>query len=146
MVTVKSYFYVDVNMLLAPAFAILAPTHKDDAMKLPRTRWARNIHRLIRERGLTQGDVAIRAGLNQNALSRMLRATSAKTANLEEIAKVIGVDVSELFAPEKEARAGVLPTTRDLLRELVREEVATTLAADKKGPAHAPRSSRRRVS
>ena len=39
-------------------------------MAKPVTRWGRNLQRLIRERGLIQGDIASKAALDKNGISR----------------------------------------------------------------------------
>lgn len=79
-------------------------------MRTPSTRWGRNLQRLIRESGVTQGDIAKKAGLDRNGISRMYSATDVKVSSLEALARVIGVDVAALFD------AGV---DRDLLRHEV---------------------------
>lgn len=113
----------------------LASAH-DGRMRSKGTRWARNIDRLIRARGLTQGAVATAAGLDKNALSRLLQQPTAKTSTLEAIATAIGVDISEIYAPEVTATEA----QRAAVRRLVREELAGLFGQARTDPDfHSPR-------
>ena len=59
---------------------------------------ARNLKRLRRERGLTQEELADRAGLNRNYVGMIEREENAATVDtLEALAEALQVDVSRLI-------------------------------------------------
>ena len=65
-----------------------------------RARVARNLRRLRAERGLTQEEVAQRAGLNRNYVGMIEREENAPTVDiLERLADVLQVDAVALLAP-----------------------------------------------
>jgi transcriptional regulator with XRE-family HTH domain len=66
-------------------------------MTLRRT-LARNLKRIRRERGLTQEELADRAGLNRNYVGMIEREENAATVDtLEALAEALQVDVSRLI-------------------------------------------------
>lgn len=61
---------------------------------------ARNLRRLRAERGLTQEEVAQRAGLNRNYVGMIEREENAPTVDiLERLADVLQVDAVALLDP-----------------------------------------------
>ena len=67
-------------------------------MKLRRT-VARNLRRLRRKHGLSQEELADRAGLNRNYVGMIEREENAPTVDaLEQIAKALGINAVELFS------------------------------------------------
>ena len=61
---------------------------------------ARNLRRLRAERGLTQEEVAQRAGLNRNYVGMIEREENAPTVDiLERLAEVLQVDATALLSP-----------------------------------------------
>jgi transcriptional regulator with XRE-family HTH domain len=66
-------------------------------MKLRRV-VARNLRRLRRERGLSQEELAARAGLNRNYVGMVEREENAATVDvLEQLARALNIDAIELF-------------------------------------------------
>ena len=66
-------------------------------MKLRRV-VARNLKQLRRERGLSQEELAARAGLNRNYLGMVEREENAATVDvLEQLARALNIDAIELF-------------------------------------------------
>ena len=67
-------------------------------MKLRRT-VARNLRRLRQKRGLSQEELADRAGLNRNYVGMIEREENAPTVDaLEQIAKALDISAVELFS------------------------------------------------
>jgi transcriptional regulator with XRE-family HTH domain len=67
-------------------------------MKLRRT-VARNLRRLRQKRGLSQEELADRAGLNRNYVGMIEREENAPTVDaLEQIAKALNINAAELFS------------------------------------------------
>ena len=67
-------------------------------MKLRRT-VARNLRRLRQKRGLSQEELADRAGLNRNYVGMIEREENAPTVDaLEQIAKALNINAMELFS------------------------------------------------
>lgn len=59
---------------------------------------ARNLRRLRQSAGLTQEELADRAGLNRNYIGMIEREENAPTVDaLEQIAKALGIDPVTLF-------------------------------------------------
>jgi transcriptional regulator with XRE-family HTH domain len=67
-------------------------------MKLRRT-VARNLRRLRQKRGLSQEELADRAGLNRNYVGMIEREENAPTVDaLEQIAKALDINAVELLS------------------------------------------------
>jgi transcriptional regulator with XRE-family HTH domain len=67
-------------------------------MKLRRT-VARNLRRLRQKHGLSQEELADRAGLNRNYVGMIEREENAPTVDaLEQIAKALDINALELFS------------------------------------------------
>jgi len=67
-------------------------------MKLRRT-VARNLRRFRQKRGLSQEELADRAGLNRNYVGMIEREENAPTVDaLEQIAKALDINAVELFS------------------------------------------------
>jgi transcriptional regulator with XRE-family HTH domain len=67
-------------------------------MKLRRT-VARNLRRLRQKRGLSQEELADRAGLNRNYVGMIEREENAPTVDaLEQLAKALDVNAAELLS------------------------------------------------
>jgi len=67
-------------------------------MKLRRT-VARNLRRLRQKRGLSQEELADRAGLNRNYVGMIEREENAPTVDaLEQLAKALDINAVELFS------------------------------------------------
>src|ERR1700744_1646493 len=65
-----------------------------------RSRVARNLQRLRTKRGLTQGELALKAGSERTYVSRLEQGRKNPTLELlERLAKALKVDVVELLAP-----------------------------------------------
>jgi transcriptional regulator with XRE-family HTH domain len=59
---------------------------------------ARNLKQLRRERGLSQEELAGRAGLNRNYVGMVEREENAATVDvLEQLARALNIDAIELF-------------------------------------------------
>lgn len=68
-------------------------------MKL-RNRVALNIQDLRRERGLSQEELALRAGVNRGYMGKLENAKYAASLDmLEKVAAALGVDASALLSP-----------------------------------------------
>lgn len=60
---------------------------------------ARNVRRLRQQRGLTQEELAARAGINRNYVGMIEREENSPTVDkLESLAIALDVDVTEFFA------------------------------------------------
>ena len=67
-------------------------------MKLRRT-VARNLRRLRKKRGLSQEELADRAGLNRNYVGMIEREENAPTVDaLEQLAKALDINAAELLS------------------------------------------------
>jgi transcriptional regulator with XRE-family HTH domain len=67
-------------------------------MKLRRT-VARNLRRLRQKRGLSQEELADRAGLNRNYVGMIEREENAPTVDaLEQLAKALDINAAELLS------------------------------------------------
>jgi len=67
-------------------------------MKLRRT-VARNLRRLRQKRGLSQEELADRAGLNRNYVGMIEREENAPTVDaLEQLAKALDISAAELLS------------------------------------------------
>jgi transcriptional regulator with XRE-family HTH domain len=63
---------------------------------------ARNLRRLRQEKGLTQEELAHRAGINRNYIGMLEREEHAATVDmLEKLAEVLGVDPAELLKEKR---------------------------------------------
>ncbi|MGY3382630.1 transcriptional regulator with XRE-family HTH domain [Paenibacillus polymyxa] len=58
---------------------------------------------ILKERGLTQTELATAAGIPQAAISRFDRSSQGAYANIIAIARALGVAVEDLFEIEEEA-------------------------------------------
>ena len=56
------------------------------------------IKELLREQGLKMSDLAVKLGTNQSNLTKSL-SNNPKLSTLQEVAKALGVEVRDLFAP-----------------------------------------------
>jgi transcriptional regulator with XRE-family HTH domain len=59
--------------------------------------WGEAIRALLRERGLTQVELARLAGINRSTVLHVMRGGHCETETLEKIARALEVDVAELF-------------------------------------------------
>ena len=63
---------------------------------------ARNLRRLRQEKGLSQEELAHRAGINRNYIGMLEREEHAATVDmLEKLAEVLGVDPAELLKEKR---------------------------------------------
>ncbi len=61
-----------------------------------------HIKDILKQRGLTQNDLAERLGINRVSLSRLLSdKNDMRISTIKKIADAIGCDVTEFFAPEE---------------------------------------------
>jgi transcriptional regulator with XRE-family HTH domain len=81
-----------------------------------------NLARLLRDKGLSQSELARRAGVSPTYLNQVLSGKNAspKLAHLEKMADVLGVTVSKLFAGPEDRPDPIdaLDMVRHLLKEL----------------------------
>ena len=62
------------------------------------------IKETLKQRGLTQNELAERLGINRVSLSRLLSdKNDMRVSTMKKIADAIGCDVSEFFTPEEKA-------------------------------------------
>ena len=67
------------------------------------------IKQILKEKGLTQQDLANRMGVSLPAIKQMLSAESLTTSTLQKIAKSLDVEIWELFvAKEKTSQATLI--------------------------------------
>ena len=63
-----------------------------------------HIKDILKQRGLTQNELADRLGINRVSLSRLLSdKNDMRMSTIKKIADAIGCDVSEFFTPEEKA-------------------------------------------
>ena len=63
-----------------------------------------HIKETLKQRGLTQNELAERLGINRVSLSRILsNKNDMRVSTITKIAEAIGCDVSEFFSPEEKA-------------------------------------------
>lgn len=75
------------------------------ALEEPRVRVAANVYRLRTERGLTQTELARRAGMRQPRIAELERGDSSPNQDtLVRVAIALGVDIADLYQPA-EARS-----------------------------------------
>lgn len=73
---------------------------------------AKNLRRLRRASGLSQEELAARAGLNRNYVGMLEREENAATVDvLEQLAAVLGVDPTELLGRDGRHTASDLKTS-----------------------------------
>ena len=61
-----------------------------------------HIKDILKQRGLTQNELADRLGINRVSLSRLLSdKNDMRISTIKKIADAIGCDVTEFFAPEE---------------------------------------------
>ena len=67
---------------------------------------AQNLRRLRRERGMSQEELAHRAGVNRNYIGMLERAENAPTVDmLERLAAVLQIDATAFFVRSEQAEA-----------------------------------------
>ena len=89
-------------------------SERPDHLQKDLTRIGGRLLRLRRERGWTLEDLATRTGLSQAYLSRLEGGDRQPSLSaLSEVAWAYGISFSSLFAPEQEARHGVIVRSRD---------------------------------
>jgi transcriptional regulator with XRE-family HTH domain len=60
------------------------------------------LHDLLAERGMTQKDFALRSGISENAVSKIVnQQTMIKIETMQDIINTLGCDISELFEVEE---------------------------------------------
>ena len=63
-------------------------------------RFEQNVKRILSERGCTQSDLAHDLGMDRGNLSRMLKGRHSPSLSVvEDVARLLKVDVSELLSP-----------------------------------------------
>src|SRR6476469_4914547 len=85
------------------------------ALEEPRMRVAENIYRLRSERGLTQQELARRAGMRQPRIAELERGDSGSTQDtLVRIAVALEVDIGDLYVrADRSARREWIKRLRD---------------------------------
>jgi transcriptional regulator with XRE-family HTH domain len=81
------------------------------ALEEPRMRVAQNLYRLRSERGLTQEELARRAGMRQPRIAELERGDSGTTQDtLVRIALALGADITDLYHRAENASSPSRPT------------------------------------
>src|SRR5687768_13763807 len=97
------------------------------ALEEPRMRVAQNVYRLRGERGLTQEELARRAGMRQQRIVELERGDTGSTQNtLARIATALEVDIADLY------ERGGEPAPR---RSVANRDAGSTDSADRHAPA-----------
>ncbi len=91
--------------------------------------WGEAIRALLRERGLTQVELARLAGINRSTVLHVIRGGHCETETLEKIARALEVDVAELFATPLDIGIRRDRMVAAVLRELS-ESVSTAVVHD----------------
>jgi transcriptional regulator with XRE-family HTH domain len=91
--------------------------------------WGEAIRALLRERGLTQVELARLAGINRSTVLHVMRGGHCETETLEKIARALEVDVAELFATPLDIGIRRDRMIAAVLRELS-ESVSTAVVHD----------------
>jgi transcriptional regulator with XRE-family HTH domain len=80
------------------------------ALEEPRMRVAQNLYRLRSERGLTQEELARRAGMRQPRIAELERGDSGTTQDtLVRVALALGADIADLYHRADNASAPGIP-------------------------------------
>lgn len=110
--------------------------------------WGDSLRALLRERGLTQQELAQRAGINRSTVRHVLAGGHCSTETLQRIAAALDVDVSELFTPPLDIGLRRDRMTAAVLRELsdaVSAAVVADLQQRRKRQLVSPRRNDRRL-
>ncbi len=85
------------------------------------TRWGDALVSLLQEQGMTQAELARRAGVHPETVSHVARGGHCSTDTLEKIAAALQVDLGELFGAPPDRKTATLQRDRlvsAVLREL----------------------------
>ena len=86
--------------------------------------WRDSIRALLRERGMTQQELARLAGINRGTVLHIVKGGHCNTDTLERIAKALDVDVAELFTAPLD-----LGVRRDRMIAAVLRELSDSVSA-----------------
>jgi transcriptional regulator with XRE-family HTH domain len=113
------------------------------------TAWSEGVRSLLRERGLTQSQLARLAGIDESTVSHILRGGHCGTDTLSRIASALEVDMADLFSvPGQRASLAerhdrlVLAVLKELSDE-VAVAVSHVVERRRRRPAGARRAERR---
>lgn len=110
--------------------------------------WRDSIRALLRERGMTQQELARLAGISRSTVLHVLKGGHCSTETLERIARALDVDVAELFTAPLDLGVRRDRMIAAVLRELsdsVSEAVMADLRHRRKRQIGVPRRSDRRL-
>jgi len=85
------------------------------------TRWGDQLASLLQEQGMTQAELARRAGVHPETVSHIVRGGHCSTDTLEKMAAALQVDLGELFGAPPDRKTATLQRDRlvsAVLREL----------------------------
>jgi transcriptional regulator with XRE-family HTH domain len=93
----------------------------------------------MEQRGLTQLELASRAGIDKDTVTNIMRGDSSSTTTLEKLAQALGVDVSELVLTEEQSRVLAEARVRgEDLASRISKELGVWLPTIVSSPASAP--------
>lgn len=90
-------------------------------------RWTDAIVALIEEQGITQVELARRAGLHPDTVSHVVHGGHCSTETLDKLAAALDVDLGEFFGPPSDERAVALQ--RDRIVGAVLRELSSAVSA-----------------
>jgi transcriptional regulator with XRE-family HTH domain len=101
--------------------------------------WGEAIYRQLRERGMTQAELARLAGVNRGTVKHVLGGGHCYTETLERFATALGVPLAELFQEpvdigvrRDKVVAAVLRELSETISEAVGERLARRRVADRR--------------
>jgi transcriptional regulator with XRE-family HTH domain len=111
------------------------------------TRWADALVSLLQEQGMTQAELARRAGVHPDTVGHLVRGGHCSTDTLEKLAAALEVDLGELFGAPPDKKTATLQ--RDRLVSAVLRELSGAVSAavlQELALRHKRRTPRRRAS
>lgn len=90
------------------------------------TRWGDALASLLQEQGMTQAELARRAGVHPETVGHIVRGGHCSTDTLEKIASALQVDLGELFGVPLDKKTATL--IRDRLVSAVLRELSAAVS------------------